>query len=180
VFVVRLTPVPPDPVTDVLAKPNVPLEVFTLMPMPVEFEIVVEPLDRIPPTVVRLMPVAPPVEEMLPKEAVDETGPESVPFVRFNAWPLPFSVTSAILTVPNPLPLMSGAAFPPVNPRRVLFEPRLIPAPALVMFTIGAPGLVSGRESLPVGGVTPEIEERLAVASCPINFWPLSKVTGPT
>lgn len=52
--------------------------------------------------------------------------------------------------------------------------------PALVMLTIGAPGLVAGKGSLPVAGVMPEIAERLAVASCPINFWPLSRVTGPT
>ena len=32
VFVVRLTPVPPEPVTEVLAKLKLPLEVFTLMP----------------------------------------------------------------------------------------------------------------------------------------------------
>lgn len=80
-----------------------------------------------------------------------------------------------------PVPLISGAALPPVNPRSVLFEPTLIPAVALVMFTITPlPLLVAGKESLPAGGVTPEIEERLAVASCPMNFWPLSKVTGPT
>lgn len=52
--------------------------------------------------------------------------------------------------------------------------------PALVMLTIGAPGLVAGKASLPAAGVMPEIEERLAVASWPMNFWPVSKVTGPT
>ena len=55
-----------------------------------------------------------------------------------------------------------------------------MPIPALVMLTIGAPGLVAGKASLPVAGVMPEIEERVAVASCPMNFWPLSNVKGPT
>src|ERR1051325_6218125 len=57
VFVVKLTPVFPDPVTDVLPKFNVLLEVFTLIPMPVGFVIVVEPLVKLPPAVVRLIPV---------------------------------------------------------------------------------------------------------------------------
>ena len=117
-FVVRLTPVPPEPVTELLAKFSERLDVFTLIPVPVEFVIVVEPVVKPPATVVRLIPVvALFVEEMLPNVAEGE----SVPFVRFNAWPLPFSVRSEIAAVPKPLPLISGAAFPPVNPRKVLF-----------------------------------------------------------
>ena len=166
VFVVRLTPVPPEPVTDVLAKFNVPLEVLTLMPMPVGLVMVVEPVVKLPATVVKLIPVvALLVAEMLPKV------PLRVPLVRFSAWPFPFRVTSEILAVPKPLPLISGAALPPVKPRKVLFEPRLIPAVALVMLTIVAfPLFVVGNGSLPAGGVTPEMVERLAVASCPMNF----------
>ena len=102
VFVVRLMPVPPEPVTDVLAKLSVALEVFTLMPMPVEFVTVVEPLVKLPATLVRLIPVvALFVEEMLAKV------PVRVPVERFSAWPLPFSVTSEMLSVPKPLPLIS-------------------------------------------------------------------------
>jgi len=68
VFVVRLTPVPPDPVTEVLAKPSVRLDVLTLIPIPVEFETVVEPVVKLPPTLVRLIPVVALVaEEMLAK-----------------------------------------------------------------------------------------------------------------
>ena len=116
VLVVRLTPVPPEPVAEVLAKPSVALEVFTLMPIPVEFEIVVEPLDKLPATVVRLSPVvALFVEERL------ANVPLRVPVVRFSVWPVPFSVTSETLSVPKPVPLMSVAALPPVNPRSVLF-----------------------------------------------------------
>jgi len=116
VFVVRLTPVPPEPVTEVLAKPSVALEVFALMPMPVGFVIVVEPVLKLPPTLVKLIPVvALFVDEMLRNVAA------SVPVVRFSAWPFPFSVTSATLSVPKLLPVMSGAALPPVKPRRLLF-----------------------------------------------------------
>src|SRR6185369_6081490 len=116
VFVVRLIPVPPDPVTDVTAKPNGRLEVLTLMPMPVGLVIVVEPVVKLPPTLVKLSPVvALLVEERLPNV------PFSVPVVRFSVWPLPFSVTSETLSVPKPLPLMSIVALPPVKPRSVLF-----------------------------------------------------------
>ena len=116
VLVVRLTPVPPAPDTDVLAKLNVPAEVFTLMPIPVEFVTVVEPLVVEPPTLVRLMPVVALVaEEMLAKE------PLRVPVVRFRARPVPFRVTSETFNVPKLVPLMSPVELPPVNPRSVLF-----------------------------------------------------------
>ena len=116
VFVVRLTPVPPDPVTEVLAKLKAALEVFTLMPMPVEFVIVVEPVVKLPATLVRLIPVVALFVDEIPRKVAAR-----VPVVRFNAWPLPFSVTSATVSVPKLLPVISGAALPPVNPRRVLF-----------------------------------------------------------
>src|SRR5689334_12182615 len=68
VFVVRLTPVSPEPLTEVLAKPSVRLEVSTLIPMPVEFVTVVEPVLKEPPTPVRLRPVVALFEEeRLPK-----------------------------------------------------------------------------------------------------------------
>src|SRR6185369_7920589 len=57
VFVVKLIPVPPEPVTDVAAKLNERLEPLTLMPMPVEFVTVVEPVDKLPATPDRLRPV---------------------------------------------------------------------------------------------------------------------------
>ena len=116
VFVVRLTPVPPEPVTEVLAKLNARLDVFTLMPMPVGLVIVVEPVLKLPATVVKLRPVvALFVEERLPNV------PLRVPVVRFNVWPLPFKVTSETLSVPKVEPLISVVALPPVNPRNVLF-----------------------------------------------------------
>ena len=98
VFVRRLTPVPPDPVTDVFAKLSARLEVLTLMPIPVGLVTVVEPVVKLPPTVVRLIPVvALFVEERLPNVAAGD----SVPFVRFNVCPLPLSVTSEIAAVPK-------------------------------------------------------------------------------
>src|SRR5262245_47053229 len=101
VFVVRLTPVPPDPDTEVLAKFNVALEVFTLRPIPVGFVTVVEPLLKLPATVVRLRPVvALFVEVRLPKE------PLRVPVVRFRVFPLPFNVTSETFSVPKLLPVI--------------------------------------------------------------------------
>jgi hypothetical protein len=172
VFVVRLTPVPPEVVTDVLAKFNVALELATLMPIPVEPLVVVEPVVKLPPTVVRLIPVVPLVaDEML------EKLPLRVPFVRFSAFPVPFNATSETLSVPKLVPVISEVELPPVNPRNVLPEPTVIPLP--VMFTIAPVGFAGGKGSLPVAGVIPEIVEIVAVASCPINFWPLSKVTGP-
>ena len=109
VFVVRLTPVPPDPVTEVLAKLRVALDVLTPMPIPVGLVIVVEPDVKLPATVVRLIPVvALFVDEILPNV------PLRVPVVRFSARPLPFSVTSEILAVPKLLPSISVTALPPV------------------------------------------------------------------
>lgn len=173
VFPLSTIPVPPDPVTDVAAKLSVAPEETTFMPIPVEFVTVVEPVVKEPPTLVRLIPVvALSVEEMLAKL------PLRVPVVRFSALPVPFKVTSETFNVPKPVPLMSEVALPPVNPRRVLPEPTVIPLP--VMFTIATVGFGPGKGSLPCAGVMPVIEERLAVASCPINLWPFSKVNGPT
>lgn len=173
VFVVRLIPVLPDPVTDVAAKLSAALEAFTLIPMPVEFVTVVEPVVKLPPTPLRLIPVvALFVDEMLAKL------PFRVPVVRFSAFPVPFNVTSETFSVPKLVPLISEVALPPVKPRNVLPEPTVIPLP--VMFTIAEVGFGDGNGSLPVGGVRSVIEERVAVASCPMNFWPFSKVTGPT
>ena len=116
VFVVRLIAVPPEPVTDVAAKPSVRLDVLTLMPIPVEFVTVVEPVVKLPATVVRLSPVvALFVEDRLPNE------PLRVPVERFSVFPLPFNVTSETLSVPKVVPVMSDVELPPVNPRRVLF-----------------------------------------------------------
>ena len=116
VLVVRLMPVPPDAVADTFPKLNAALEVLTLMPIPVGLVIVVPPTLKLPATLVKLIPVvALFVEEMLRNVAA------RVPVVRFNAWPVPFSVTSATLSVPKLLPVISGTALPPVNPRRVLF-----------------------------------------------------------
>ena len=173
VLVVRLTAAPPEVVTDVLAKFNVALEVFTVMPIPVEPLMVVEPVVKLPPTLVRLIPVVPLLaEEMLAKL------PLRVPVVRFSAFPVPFNVTSETLSVPKLLPLISEVELPPVNPRNVLFEPTVIPLP--VVFTIAALGFGGGKASLFGARVMPAIVARAAVASCPINFWPLSSVTGPT
>ena len=116
VFVVRLIPVPPEPVTDVAAKLNPRLELPTLMPMPVGFVTVVEPVVKLPATVARLRPVvALLVEERLPNE------PLRVPVERFNVLPLPFNVTSETFSVPKPVPVISDVELPPVNPRKVLF-----------------------------------------------------------
>ena len=115
-FVVRLIAVPPEPVTEVAAKLNAALEVFALMPIPVGLVIVVEPEVKLPPTLVKLIPVvALFVEERLPNV------PLRVPVVRFSVWPLPFNVTSETLSVPKPVPVISEVALPPVNPRKVLF-----------------------------------------------------------
>ena len=57
VFVVRLTPVPPDAVADTFPKFNAPLEVLTLIPIPVGLVIVVVPTLKLPATLVKLIPV---------------------------------------------------------------------------------------------------------------------------
>src|ERR1044072_8410240 len=161
---VRLTPVPPEVVTDVPAKFNVPLELPTLMPIPVEPLMVVEPVVKLLPATrpVKLIPVVPlPLDEILPKLAL------RVPVERFSAFPVPFNVTSEMFRVPKLVPLISEVELPPVNPRNVLLEATVIPLP--VMFTMLPVGFGSGKGSLPVAGVIPMMEERVAVASCPTN-----------
>src|SRR6185369_13335302 len=170
----KTTPAAPEPLDVVFPKFSVPLDEITLMPLPVELVIVVVGDVRVPATPLRLMPVVPLlVDEILPKVAA------SVPVVRLRAWPVPFRVTSEMVNVPKLPPVISVVASPPVNPRNVFPVPTVIAAP-FVMLTITPLALfVAGNGSLPAGGVRPVIEERLAVASCPINFWPLSRVTGP-
>ena len=107
-FVVRLIAVPPEPVTDVPAKLSARLEEPTLMPMPVEFVTVVEPVVKLPLTPDRLRPVvALFVEERLPNE------PLRVPVERFSVFPLPFNVTSETLSVRKPVPVISDVESPP-------------------------------------------------------------------
>ena len=75
---------------------------------------------------------------------------------------------------------MSDPALPKVNPRTVLFEPKVSAVAALVIVTSVPPGLVPGKGSLcGAGGLTPEMLERVSVASCPMNFCPASKITEP-
>ena len=161
----RLTPVLPEALAVVLPKLSVALEKLTLMPIPVGSVIVVVGVVRLPPTLARLTPVVALVfDEILPKLAA------RVPVARSSARPVPFSVTSEMVSVPNPLPVMSVVEFPPVNPRNVLPNATVIAFP-VVMLTITPLALfVAGKGSLPDGGVRPVIDERLAVASCPINF----------
>ena len=161
VFVVRLTPVLPELLAFVLPKFSEPLEVLTVIALPVGLVIVVVGLVRLPATLVRLMPVVVLFnEEILPKVAA------SVPLVRLRACPIPLRVTSEIVSVPKPLPLISVTELPPVNPLSVLFCATVIEVPALEMFTIVPFALfVTGRGSLSGGGVSPVIDERLADAS---------------
>src|SRR5436190_976526 len=130
VLVVRLTPVPPEPVELVGPKLRAALDVATLMPMPVAFDTVVEPLDMLPLTLVRWTPVALLfVDDMLVKAAVKATGPLSIPVVRFNASPLPLIAVSASVRVPklDPSRPMAAAAAPlSVTPRIVLLVPRIM------------------------------------------------------
>lgn len=173
-LVSRLTPVPPELVEVVAPKLSVALDVPTSMPMPVGLVIVVVGLVRLPATPVRLMPVvALFVEEMLPKVAA------SVPVERLSAWPLPFSVTSEMVSVPKLVPLMSVVEFPPVNPVNVLPDATAIAFPVVMFTMVPLPLFVAGKGSLPDGGVRPVMDDRLAVASCPMKRCPLSKVTGP-
>ena len=174
VLVNRLTPVPAELVEVVLPKLSVPLEVPTLMPMPVGLVTEVVGLVRLPATPVRLIPVvALLVDEMLPKVAA------SVPVVRLRAWPVPFNVTSEMVSVPKLVPLISVVEFPPVNPRNVFPEPTVIAFPVVMLTIVPLALFMVGKGSLPAGGVRLVIVDKLAVASCPIKRCPLSKVTGP-
>ena len=161
VLIVRLTPVAPDPCTEVLAKFNAALEVSTLMPMPVALLMMVEPLVKLPATPVRLIPVV--------KLLIDEMAPNvaaSVPLLRSRAWPTPLRVTSEIVRVPKPLPLISVTELPPVKPVSVLPEATVIEVPELWISTIVPfPLLVTGSGSLSGDGFRPVIDDRLAVAS---------------
>ena len=160
----RLTPVPPEPLEVVLPKLRVALDVPTLTPMPVGLVIVVVGVVRLPATPLRVTPVvALLVDEILPKVAA------SVPVVRFRAWPVPFNVTSEMVRVPKLLPVISVVESPPVNPRKVLPDATVIAFPPVMLTIVPLALFIVGKGSLPAGGVRPVIEERLAVASCPIN-----------
>src|SRR5207244_3376889 len=106
-----------------------------------------------------------PVVELL----VDEMAPNvaaSVPLLRSRAWPTPFRVTSEIVRVPKPLPLISVTELPPVKPVSVLPEPTVVEVPELGIKTVvRLPLLVTGSGSLSGDGVRPVIDDRLAVAS---------------
>ena len=158
---VRLTPVLPDPVELVLPKFKAALELLTLSPAPVEFVMVIVGEVRKPSAFAKLIPVvALSLEEILSKVAA------RVPPLRFNACPVPFRVTSETVKVPKAEPVMSALAFPPVNPRSKFPEATVIAVVALVRLTmIPLPLFVSGKASLPAGGVRPVILETLAVAS---------------
>ena len=140
VLLLRKTPVSPDWVELELPKLRLALEFATIAPMPKGLVMVVVELVRPPPTSDKLMPVvALLLDEILLNDA------ESVPVVRFRAWPVPFSVTSAMVKVPKLVPLISVPEFPPVKPRSVLPAATLIPFEALVTLTIVAfPLLVAG------------------------------------
>lgn len=185
VLVVRLTAVLPELVTlVVLLKLKAALDVFTLMPMPVDVAIVVEPLDIAPATLVKLMPVAElPVDEMLVKAAVEETGPLSVPVVRLSACPVPLMVVSASVSVPKPVPVIPIAA--PAVPLRV--TPRMVlPLPKVMFATLAemvgfVPPVVGrpGESTVPEGADCPMRFRKVSPAPWPISFCPESSVTPP-
>ena len=101
----RLTPEPPDPFELELPKLNAALELLTLSPTPLEFEMLVIGEVREPATFVKVMPVvALSVVERPLKFAA------SVPPFRFIACPVPFKVTSETVKVPNVAPVISERA----------------------------------------------------------------------
>src|SRR5713226_7164603 len=180
VLVVRLTPVPPDPVELVVAKSKAALDVSTLMPMPVGFVTVVEPLDILPAMPVKLMPVVLLlVDEMLVKAAVEETGPVSVPVVRLSARPfVPPMVVSANVRVPKPLPVRAVAPTAvtlSVTPRIVLPEPRVMLLTAAVMVGFVPP--VPGKRFAPDGVLKPVMLRIVSPAPCPIRTTQLVRVS---
>src|SRR5260370_1297416 len=159
VLVSRLIPVPPDAVELVVPKLSAALDVLTLMPMPVGFVMVVEPLDILPATVVKVMPVVELlVEEMLVKAAVEETGPLNVPVLRLRACPVPVMLVSASVSVPKFVPdkFTAAAAVPlRVTPRIVLPLPNMILLPPESMIGFVPP--VVGRTVQPDGVEKPVI-----------------------
>lgn len=182
VLVSRLIPVPPDPVELVAAKLKFALEVLMLRPMPVGFVMVVEPLDILPATLVKLIPVVELfVDDMLPKAAVDETGPLSVPVVRLRARPLlPPMVVSASVRVPKLLPVSAVAPTAvtlSVTPRIVLADPKVMLSTAAVMTGFEPP--VEGRRFVPDGVLNPVIVNIDWLAPCPMSFSPLVSVKPP-
>ena len=78
---------------------------------------------------------------------------------------MPFRVTSDMVNVPKPLPVMSVVESPPVKPVNVLPDATVIAFPVVMLTIVALPLFVVGKGSLPAGGVRPVIEERLAVAS---------------
>src|SRR5436190_18461030 len=108
VLVVRLTPVPPDPVEVVVPKSSVALDVLTLMPMLVGFVTVVVPMDTLPLALVRLIPV-PDTVPLLVDDTVEKVIPRVVGALTrsagaVTAFELPFEEIEPLptLTVPPP------------------------------------------------------------------------------
>src|SRR5437773_1788343 len=134
---------------------------------------VVEPRANVPATPVRVRPDV--VLDVVVTLAKAEVA-ANVPVARFNAWPLPLSVTSGDELLPTvSVPKLVPEIFVPVvvltvKPRSVLPLPRLMALLALVIVTAGAPVFMAGKGSVPLGALSPLIVSRLAVASCPMNF----------
>ena len=63
------------------------------------------------------------------------------------------------------------------SPRTVTFVFSVTVLPRFV--TVALPLFITGKDGLLLGGVRPVMVESEAVASCPINFCPLSNVTAP-
>src|SRR5213594_1944401 len=81
---------------------------------------VVEPNATVPPTLTKVRPEVP-LEVVVTLENPEVAA--NVPVVRFNAWPVPFRVTSGELllptvSVPKPLPeIFAPVVLPTVKPR---------------------------------------------------------------
>ena len=130
---------------------------------------------KLPVVLERLMPLAAPFAEMLINE--------NVPAVLDNETAVPVVVATLTSLTLTPVIALPGS-FIPVELVELIWSPRtvafVLSVTVLVMFvTVALPLFIAGKASLPDGGVVPVIVMRLAVASCPISFWPLKRVTAP-
>lgn len=174
--------------TTVLPKSIVAGVVPTKIPWVPAPEILVLPKSTVPVMPERLMPCVPLL--VLVTETKPDVAPK-VPEVKLIACPLPLRVTSGkalspMVSVPKPaLNNLAPVVLPMVSPRTVLLAPAnkviaLVAATVVVNLTIVPFALlVAGNAALYKGSVMPEIADRLAVASWPISFCPLSRLILP-
>jgi hypothetical protein len=130
---------------------------------------------KLPVVFTREIPLAAPLEEMLMKE--------SAPPMLERETAVPVVVATLTSLMVTPVMALTGSLMPVLAVELIcspLTSAFVFSVTVLVrLLTVASPLFIAGKESLPAGGVAPMMVARLALASCPISFWPLLSVTAP-